>query len=682
MTLSTPQQPARNAAAGSGSADGDAAAASSAGASVAGESPVADAVGGASVGGSSVIGAAAQVAAEDRDDRGGGRREQRHTRDIWWRRLTHSSRSLRLRVVVMTLVLSSVVMVLLGVVLQRQIRDGLLANKQSAAIAEIENAMATARVQLVGAETNPTKLRSQLARLVQDIGNPARVSDTGAQGSTAGVFDPVVAPLRPGASVASAVGPIDDVPLPLRAEVEGGNEAWQYTTVMRKNAAGVLAPVPALVVGGPVVIPRSGDAFGVYLIFLLTTEQKTLAVVQQTLLVGAAALALALGLIAFLVATAVLRPIRRASAVAARVAAGDLSERMPVRGAAELTSMASSFNGMAEAIRAQIRQLEEFGALQRRFTSDVSHELRTPLTTVRMAADTLHAGRDEFPPHLARATELMVDELDRFEDLLTDLLEISRYDAGMAELQAESVDVRTSVMDCVAAAGPVAATTGVRIITHLPDAEVRAEVDVRRVERILRNLLNNAVDHAEGGSIDVELAADEDALAIAVTDYGVGLKPGEAGLVFNRFWRADPSRQRRTGGTGLGLAIALEDARLHGGWLQAWGNPGRGARFRLTLPRVPGFMLSASPLPLRPPDDEAGDRDGVGGGGVGSVVGGGDPAANIVAGRGAYDAMRAGGPFVVGPGLGASVGAPAGPDAGARTGPDTGPHTGPEGGHG
>lgn len=527
--------------------------------------------------------------------------ERRHT---WWRALTHTSRSLRLQVVVMTLALSILVMVLLGIVLQQQIRDGLLANKQAAAIAEIENAMVTARGQLVGAETNPTKLRAQLARLAQDIGNPARVSDGGGQGSTAGVFDPVVTPLRPGASTVTAVGPIDEVPGDLRADVAQGYLSWKYTSILRKDSTGVLVRTPALVVGAPVVISRSNDAFGVYLVFLMTTEQKTMAVVQQTLLVGGAALAAALALIAFLVATAVLRPIRRASAVAARVAAGDLTERMPVRGAAELTTMAHSFNGMAEAIRAQIRQLEEFGKLQRRFTSDVSHELRTPLTTVRMAADTLHEGRDEFPPHLSRATELMVDELDRFESLLTDLLEVSRYDAGMAELQLETVDVRTCVMECVAAAGPVAATTGVRIAPDIPDAEVLAEIDPTRFERIIRNLLNNAIDHAEGGPVEVQLAADEDAVAVVVADHGVGLKPGEAGLVFNRFWRADPSRQRRTGGTGLGLAISLEDARLHGGWLQAWGESGRGARFRLTVPRRQATMLSASPLPLRPVGDD------------------------------------------------------------------------------
>ena len=561
----------------------------------------------------------------------------------WRTRLFQAPRSLRLRVVVMTLVLSSIVMVLLGVVLQRQILDGLLDNKVSAATAEIDNALVTAANQLAGAETNPTKLSNQLVRLAQDIGNPAR-TDGSAQGTTAGVFDTVISPLRPGSSAVPPVGPIGDVPAGLKQEVAAGWLDKQFTTVKRKNDAGVTVAVPALVVGGPVAIPRANDTFAVYLIFPLTNEQKTLAVVQQTLLLGGAALALALGLIAFLVATAVLRPIRRASSVAVRVAAGDLSERMPVRGAAELTTLASSFNDMAEAIRVQIRQLEEFGRLQRRFTSDVSHELRTPLTTVRMAADTLHAARAEFPPHLARSTELLADELDRFESLLTDLLEVSRYDAGMAELQSERVDVRAHIVSCVAAAGPVAASTGARIVTHLPPDPVPAEVDSRRLERIVRNLLNNAVDHAEGGQVEVELAADEDALAIAVTDHGVGLRPGEASLVFNRFWRADPSRQRMTGGTGLGLAISLEDARLHGGWLQAWGSPGRGARFRLTLPRRHGFVLVSSPLPLRPAGD-ADDSD--------DVVAGHPAGARDVAafGSGHPGALpfRANGPVATGP---------------------------------
>ena len=129
-----------------------------------------------------------------------------------------------------------------------------------------------------------------------------------------------------------------------------------------------------------------------------------------------------------------------------------------------------------------------------------------------------------------------------------------------------------------------------------------AEVDPRRVERILRNLVGNAVEHGEGRPVDITLACDDAAVAVTVRDHGVGLKPGEEQLVFNRFWRADPSRARQTGGTGLGLSISVEDARLHGGWLEAWGVPGGGAQFRLTLPVRAGDRLTAAPLPLIPAD--------------------------------------------------------------------------------
>jgi two-component system sensor histidine kinase MtrB len=149
----------------------------------------------------------------------------------------------------------------------------------------------------------------------------------------------------------------------------------------------------------------------------------------------------------------------------------------------------------------------------------------------------------------------------------------------------------------------IAFAAGVPVVTRLPAEPVRIEMDARRIERILRNLLANAIDHAEGHPVVLELAADESSAAIVVSDSGVGLKPGEAGLVFNRFWRADPSRQRQTGGTGLGLAIALEDARLHGGWLQAFGRPGQGSRFRLTLPRAQGTLITSSPLPLDPDEE-------------------------------------------------------------------------------
>jgi two-component system sensor histidine kinase MtrB len=295
-------------------------------------------------------------------------------------------------------------------------------------------------------------------------------------------------------------------------------------------------------------------------------------------------------------------PIRQAAEIAERFADGHLDERMPVVGEDDIARLGTSFNEMAASIQRQIRQLEEFGELQRGFTSDVSHELRTPLTTVRMAADLLYDSRDKLHPVLHRPTELLVRELDRFEALLADLLEISRVDAGVAELQLEAVDVRTTVAAAVAAVRAVADRAGTPVELVQPADEVEAEIDPRRVERIVRNLLTNALDHGEGRPVQLMVAANTDAVAVLVRDHGVGLQPGQEDLVFNRFWRGDPSRDRRTGGTGLGLSISLEDARLHGGWLQAWGAPGQGSAFRLTLPRRHGAELTTSPLPLGPHD--------------------------------------------------------------------------------
>jgi two-component system sensor histidine kinase MtrB len=217
-----------------------------------------------------------------------------------------------------------------------------------------------------------------------------------------------------------------------------------------------------------------------------------------------------------------------------------------------------------------------------------------------MAADVLFASREQLLPALRRSSELLVTELDRFESLLTDLLEISRLDAGVAELGAEQVDLHGVVMRSVEAVHGLSDETHTPLVLDVPHG-VYAEVDTRRVERIVRNLVANAVDHGEGRSVEITLAGDEEAVAVLVRDHGVGLRPGESALVFNRFWRAEESRARRSGGSGLGLSISIEDARLHGGWLQAWGRPGEGSAFRLTLPRRAGEPLTRSPLPLVPP---------------------------------------------------------------------------------
>jgi two-component system sensor histidine kinase MtrB len=257
---------------------------------------------------------------------------------------------------------------------------------------------------------------------------------------------------------------------------------------------------------------------------------------------------------------------------------------------------------MASNIKRQIRQLEDLSRVQRRFVADVSHELRTPITTIRMAADVIYAQKGELDGSAARASELLIEQLDRFEDLLTELLEISRFDVGSAILDADPVDLRAIVHRVIDSAAPLASAK--QTIVHLeePTTACMVEIDSLRVERVLRNLVVNAIEHGEGRPIDVTVAADETAAAVRVRDRGVGLKPGEASLVFNRFWRSDPSRARTTGGTGLGLSIALEDTRLHGGWLEAWGEPGRGSVFRLTLPRRLSSVLVASPIPLEPPE--------------------------------------------------------------------------------
>ncbi|ALG13587.1 MtrAB system histidine kinase MtrB [Kibdelosporangium phytohabitans] len=504
-------------------------------------------------------------------------------------------RSLQVRVVVSTLALSSAVVFVLGMVLQNQITDRLLSSKQEAAIAQTHIAVGIANRELLAVNVLSDGFRERLSGAVNRLSSSAADEEGG--DSVAGAFDPIIA--YDGEDVADAVHAgqnYSDVPQSLRAYVQKGDVARQIATVERSNVRTTF-----LFVGAPVT--SANRPLQLYLLFPLTTEQNTIDVVQSTLIVGGLVLLLLLAGIANLVTRQVVRPVRRAAEAAERFAAGELDERMAVIGEDDVAKLAESYNQMAESIKYQIRQLEEFGQLQRRFTSDVSHELRTPLTTVRMASDVLHASRAQFPAGLARSTELLVDELDRFESLLGDLLEISRLDAGVEDLVAEFTDVRAIAKRALDSVRVVAENAGSRIELELPAAPATAEVDARRIERILRNLLANAVDHGEGHPVRLRLAFDETTLAVAVRDYGVGLRHGEADLVFNRFWRADPSRNRHTGGTGLGLAISVEDARLHGGRLEAWGEPGHGANFRLLLPRSQDVEMGESPLPLRPDDD-------------------------------------------------------------------------------
>ncbi|KUI23851.1 histidine kinase [Mycobacterium sp. IS-1742] len=496
-------------------------------------------------------------------------------------------RSLQLRVVSLTLGLSLAVILVLGFVLTSQITDRILEVKVKAATEEIEQARNTVGGIVGGEESRSLDSSLQLARntLID------RKADAGS--GLAGAYDAVLVVPGDGPRAATAAGPVSQVPEALRDFVKAGQVSYQYATVNADGFSG-----PALIVGSPTASEVTN--LELYLIFPLNNEESTIALVRGTMATGGVVLLGLLAAIDVLVARQIVLPVRSASRIAERFAEGHLSERMPVRGEDDMARLAVSFNDMAESLQRQITQLEEFGNLQRRFTSDVSHELRTPLTTVRMAADLIHDHSDDLDPALRRSTELMVSELDRFETLLSDLLEISRHDAGVAELSVESVDLRSTVRSALDNVGHLAQEADIELIVDQPAEEVIAEVDPRRVERILRNLIANAIDHAEHKPVRIRMAADEDTVAVTVRDYGVGLRPGEEKLVFSRFWRSDPSRVRRSGGTGLGLAISIEDARLHQGRLEAWGEPGNGACFRLTLPLVRGHKVTTSPLPLKP----------------------------------------------------------------------------------
>ena len=275
---------------------------------------------------------------------------------------------------------------------------------------------------------------------------------------------------------------------------------------------------------------------------------------------------------------------------------------MNVQSHDEISTLGNAFNEMAESLEKQIARLENLSRVQQRFVSDVSHELRTPLTTLRMASEVINSSREGFDPTVARSSELMVAQLDRFERLLEDLLEISRFDAEVAELETVDFNLVDLAQRCASDLALVAKERSTELRIYTIEENVNIDADIRRVERILRNLFTNAIDHAEEKPITITIIASNDDVAIGVRDFGIGLDESALNRVFDRFWRADPSRARTRGGTGLGLSIALEDARLHNGELEAWGRPGKGAHFVLTLPRHALAGINSRLIKLQPDD--------------------------------------------------------------------------------
>jgi len=505
--------------------------------------------------------------------------------------------SLLTRVTVTTLALSIIVVGALGLILLGRITTGLLDTAERNAISEATAGMTDAQrlssaVDTGTAGTSPTRIVDTIiASLATRAGSPPQfevllLADANAQAS---------APER-GTNLVS----VASVPADLRTAIaDSGRQAWTFTEIRYLDGRSA----PGIVVGAPLTIPSAG-AYQLYYLFPLTEEASTLDLVRSGVIATAALLVILLAVIAWLVTRQVVDPVRAVAKVAEQFSHGHLEQRVTVRGEDDLARLATSFNEMAASLEEQIHRLEDLSRVQQRFVADVSHELRTPLTTIRMAADVLFEGRESYDAATARSAELLQNQLDRFESLLVDLLEISRHDAGAAVLEVDSVNLATLITRVVDVTMPLADRYGSPIeVTYEPaEGDFTVSADARRIDRIMRNLLDNAVEHGEGERIEVHVGADPGAIAISVRDHGVGLSEEACTHVFDRFWRADPARARTTGGTGLGLAIALEDARLHGGWLEVWGEPGRGAVFRLTLPRDADAPLVTSPLPLIPED--------------------------------------------------------------------------------
>jgi two-component system, OmpR family, sensor histidine kinase MtrB len=521
-------------------------------------------------------------------------------------------RSLQLRVVSTTLVLSVLVIAVLGFFLIQSVAAGLLSNAENSADALVRNGRTSAIGQ---SSVNVLTPAADTSTLVDVATTTARALQQ--PSGTTGSYLVFIQLTKIDPAIVHWVGQTNvnitaSIPPTLIAKVKGEQKseefvnkntvppAYEPTTLVYNSGISV----PALAVGVPL-----GNFYQLYYVFPFTQQQATLLLVQRVLVGVALAVIVLLAAIASLVTRWVVLPVRHAAAAAQRVSAGHLGERMQVHGVDDLAALATSFNEMAASLQGKLRELEDLSNVQRQFVSDVSHELRTPLSTIKMAADLLFEARAELDAAAGRSVELLQSQLDRFESLLIDLLEISRFDAGAATLDAELVDVCDLVRRSADDAQQLAERRGSRIEFRLPATGCFAEADRRRVERILRNILVNAVEHGEGKDVVVTTAMDSDAVAVSVRDYGVGLRAGEEQKVFDRFWRADPARARTTGGSGLGLAISLEDARLHGGWLQAWGERGKGSMFRLTLPRVAGQELAGSPLPLEPDEAEVAATD-------------------------------------------------------------------------
>ncbi|WP_374043454.1 MtrAB system histidine kinase MtrB [uncultured Mobiluncus sp.] len=500
-------------------------------------------------------------------------------------------RSLALRMASIMLVATFVILFAVGIYASTAIKNGIFQERLNQVLEEAATQARTAQNRF---DQAPASTVEQVQSLAQDV-------VTSISTLTSGSSAPAVLILRNPSETSSFV--INEIATQNMREVITSQlrEAVQQKTGQHWQSIEITDAQgkrhPGIAVGTAVSLPLAG-AHELYLVYSLADEQAAINLVMGVLGGGGLAVLVLVAGMTWVVVYSVLVPVRRTVRTAERLAAGDLNARVLSQGQDETAQLADSFNKMADSLQSKIDTLGQMSRLQQRFVSDVSHELRTPLTTMRIADDVIYDAREELDPAALRSAELLHDQIDRFDAMLADLLEISRIDSGSARLDFEMVNLNKLVEQVVEDNATLAEQVGCRVIFNPPKYPCAAELDTRRVTRIVRNLLVNAIEHSEGNPVVITTDSSETAVALRVSDHGVGMSPEVTSRVFDRFYRADPARARTTGGTGLGLAISLEDARLSGGTLQAWGKTGYGSSFLLTLPRRHDMEIGPSPLDI------------------------------------------------------------------------------------
>jgi two-component system sensor histidine kinase MtrB len=496
---------------------------------------------------------------------------------------------LRARVVLFASAVAIGALLLLGLSLRALLANSLYDQRRGEAVEEVQRLTSQAPATLAGTVGQPER-EVQMA-LVQDL--------TGAQGGGPPGFKAVIVRSTDLSSESDERFKIEQVPPALV------NRVFVKSEIAYVYIDSPVGPGRMLVVGAPIRSDQ-GD-YESYFFYPLTFQEETLSRLTNFLVIVSVGLLAAVIVMAAILIGRVLRPVQRARDVAEEIAAGNLEARIPqITTHDDFGRLAESFNRMTDALAQKIGELENVSNLQARFVSDVSHELRTPLSTVRMAADYIHAARSSLPADAQRAAVLLERELERFENLLEDLLEISRFDAGVVRLEPVEVDLGRLLDEVIDALDPIAhgRKVSVSLVVDTREGAPLVAADPRRLDRVFSNLIKNAIEHTTEGAVRVNAARRDEEVVVKVEDEGEGIPAEALPHIFERFYRADAHRAKTTGGTGLGLAIALENVHLHGGSITVTSDVGQGSLFTVVLPAAkpqaepcPDEATTAEPQP-------------------------------------------------------------------------------------